>query len=578
VRRVAYAARIKAQLADFTRRVASRDIVESRALGYAALASLAVEDGSLAAGCLRRVLAAQVTDPRSPEKGSIPWNVGPSKAEDFNATEFAVQSWGPILLLYGDRLPPTVRAELIAHARAAVTAVERHVVDLSYDNIALLRAMNLVLLGTAVGDMAARTQGLQALQRFLDWRDQYGIHEFASPTCYGVDLDVLMVSYIALPRDGEVRGLLARALDHYWSDIAAQWDDRAGRLAGAHSRDYDFLQGHGGLDNYMYLEGRSAKPFGTGPGYILAYVGTGRGGYEAHQLDDDHLVPRRRAVIARYGEHKAQTRYTWFEPGISLGTASFDYNYHDKLVNVAFDDPASLSEITIQPEPVGTLPYGQGSRTTASGETHASHAPLYPAIVQREGAALILLDLNASGVSRGFETNIVLPVASIAVDERAVELAPGNNVALTTTNVVTVQHQNAVVALRVFHADRCDGAMPSIALRAEPEGLQRGAVRLVVVNTAGQGGRRCEAVRVGLILRVGSTSSIAQLRADLHSADIEDLRMQASDGWKWRVTAAFANHRFGADEDIDQHFVLRRTVDDRPLPDPVFAVEASGSQ
>jgi len=213
VRRVAYAARIKAQLADFTRRVASRDIVEARALGYAALASLAVEDGSLAAGCLRRVLAAQVTDPRSPQKGSIPWNVGPSKAEDFNATEFAVQSWGPILLLYGDRLPPTVRAELIAHARAAVTAVERHVVDLSYDNIALLRAMNLVLLGTAVGDMAARTQGLQALQRFLDWRDQYGIHEFASPTYYGVDLDVLMVSYIALPRDGEVRGLLARALD-----------------------------------------------------------------------------------------------------------------------------------------------------------------------------------------------------------------------------------------------------------------------------------------------------------------------------------------------------------------------------
>src|ERR1700683_4145863 len=86
-------------------------------MGYFALA--AGLDAKIAEDFISRAMARQEMDPNSRRFGGVPWQMFANDMSDQNSVEFTFESVGPILLRYSDKLSPTFRKQLIAHAAAS---------------------------------------------------------------------------------------------------------------------------------------------------------------------------------------------------------------------------------------------------------------------------------------------------------------------------------------------------------------------------------------------------------------------------------------------------------------------------
>jgi len=147
-------------------------------------------------------------------------------------------------------LPEAPRARLRALLEFSVEGCLRHRVPTSYTNISLMNAANLILLGENLDNPKAADEGYRRLDQIALYTYQWGIHEYGSPTYYGADLDDLVVLEQFCKR--AVGKQAARALlGLFWRDLAANWFAPAQKLAGARSRDYDYLRGLGYLDEAL---------------------------------------------------------------------------------------------------------------------------------------------------------------------------------------------------------------------------------------------------------------------------------------------------------------------------------------
>lgn len=200
----------------------------------------------------------QDRDPASPTFGNYRWRLGDDTVTDPNAVEFATQLTSLMRLTCADAATPAARDLLDTLHRDALVAIRRHVVKPGYTNIHLMQTWNLLALGR-LGDATADRAGRTAWRMWLDHVASHGITEYSSPTYYGIDLDSLAL--IARHADDEViRREAVSALTFLWTAIAANWFPPAERLSGPHSRGYDYLFGHGSLDDHLHEAGWLTRP------------------------------------------------------------------------------------------------------------------------------------------------------------------------------------------------------------------------------------------------------------------------------------------------------------------------------
>lgn len=365
------------------------------------------EDAARIQRALEIVRERQDRDPASKTYGNIRWYLDDTRVVDRNGVEFVVRHAALLWLLYRERLTPAQRAPLEEMLRLARTGITQHVVPVSYTNIFLMKAWNLIALGEGLEDAALATEGRRMLRDWLDYTARHGITEYLSPTYYAVDLECLALIH-NLTRDDETRALAQRGLDAVWSDLALHWHAPAGRLGGVHSRDYNRLYNTGDINLLAARAGwPSAREARVEPGPYAHYA------WQAPSARVEALrrMPLPRMIGTRWGE-AAHARH-WHYLAADFSLASSEANYHNMdtaplAVNLGEGAEAPVITYTLD----GRSDYYGLTRYMESGSGHLKSLHLRPflASVQRGPEVLFLAQ---GGLENAFhhtlESTLILP-------------------------------------------------------------------------------------------------------------------------------------------------------------------------
>lgn len=197
------------------------DTVSTRDLTNGALYSLQRgQDAVVAETLLRKLFSVQNMDSNSPDFGNIQWTLNNPQVKDANSIEFDMQAMGAIFGGYGRGLPPDFRKDAELHLHAALIALAHHRVPVSYTNIFLMNTLNTLELGEYLNDDVALARGRQQWAAWREYTAHYGIHEFDSPTYYGVDMGDLVLGFRYV-KDQLIHAQISDALIYFWKDIAA---------------------------------------------------------------------------------------------------------------------------------------------------------------------------------------------------------------------------------------------------------------------------------------------------------------------------------------------------------------------
>jgi hypothetical protein len=517
-------AALKTRLAEFARSAGDpAKSVTTRDLTNAALLNLMTGgDAARSETWIERAYATQDRNAASQTFGELKWNTGDAAVTDRNAIEFGMQAVGPLYLAFGDRLSAGFKERMAPHLMAALAGLHGHKVPVSYTNIFLMNLTGGMLIGQAIGDPAAVQQAERELDAWFEYTRRNGLHEFDSPTYYAVDLDSLVIGlrYAPSPED---RRKFERALDYFWTDIAASYFPAAQRMVGAYSRDYDFLRGRGGMDVWLTDAGWASlpsKPVDLEKVFVLDNARPG--GYRPKPEAAAIAGQLPREVVSAWDDDPHHTRFLWVGSKVALGCTSGDYNAQDKLFSATFAGSADTPQISIEPD-VFDAPYGLVRSPDRSGHMKPTHLPLHAACVERGGVALFTLDLDPSAGAadaQGFATNLVLPAAAaISVDGKRQPLSAPGRVAVDRKSVVTVAMGDATVAIRLLHTDELPEQKPALALEADAVGLAHHAVRLKLAHLSA--GRQTESkhLRVAFLLaaRDGAEVRAAQVSSEVRN-------------------------------------------------------------
>ncbi len=538
-----------------------------RDLANAALAKLIISnDGPGAESLLRLEFAQQNMDAHSPDFGNLPWQIGHPDIHDANAIEFGMQPIGPIWLGHGRQLSPAFKAEMLPHLRAALAAIHRHQVKVTYTNIFLMKTVNLILLGEAIGDKDAAAEGYSQLDQWIAWTRQAGISEYDSPTYYSVDLNSLAMGYRYSAR-AETRAKFKAILDYIWRDIAANYFAPRHSLSGPHSRDYDFLNGTGDLDIYLYVEALQ-------PSLDMKYINLEKAllldGVTSYQPDSDILnsahIPQK-LVIQSYDAGPAAWRYNYITPDFAIGCADGDHGPQDKLFSLELTGSNSQPVISVVPDTTDQ-PYGLAKVKAKDGHEKPVHLSLHLTAVQQKGVALLLLDLDPQKEepSGTLATNVILPANTdkLVFDGRQVSATPNLSEAGRMGSIVGIRMGGAAVAIRLLSADGCAGQQPAVELKADAVGLAHQAMRLAIYHY--QGSPRAfdeQHVRVALLIAAGHCENEAGFESLLDKIGKASVEQETVNG-VWTVRVGLTALKLEAAHDLSRRLTLARKVNGVP--------------
>ena len=198
----------------------------------------------LAAGLLDKIRAMQDLAVGSNTFGNFRWYWRQDRVQDQNAVEFVSQR---LLYCWNHRnvLPEDAQKRLDTILKDCCDGCLKHGVPSKYTNIAIVNAVNLILLGEQFNRPDALSEGRLRFEKFLYWTHQNGITEFSSPTYYGVALEGLDL-LLAASQDDSIRQSAQGLADFFALEIAAHW--RFGQFVGACSRTYNYRYGDPWLD------------------------------------------------------------------------------------------------------------------------------------------------------------------------------------------------------------------------------------------------------------------------------------------------------------------------------------------
>jgi hypothetical protein len=202
------------------------------------LANGAPQDLELAEKVLEATLRCQELHPDDPHYGNFLWMYEDEVVFDLNAVEFVLEHLIPMLIQYGDRLSPTMRARVLASIRLGLAEIRKLDVLIAYSNITVLDILNSCLGGELLGDEAIARRGYQKLADWMAFTDQYGLpFEYNSPTYTAVTLRALKM-LADLVQDEATRMRAKTVAARLGLSVALHIHSSTGRWAGPHSRVY----------------------------------------------------------------------------------------------------------------------------------------------------------------------------------------------------------------------------------------------------------------------------------------------------------------------------------------------------
>lgn len=469
---------------------------------------------------LNRVLdlaaQAQDRDPASPTFGNFKWLWRDARVTDPNAVEFLMQEAASAWIRHGDAMPAETRSKFRATLERAVEACLRHRVPVTYTNIAILNAGNTAVLGEILDRPDAADEGYRRLEAIGLWTRYFGIAEYCNPTYYGVDLDGLeFILSFARREAGRRQAAALRQL--FWTDIAMNFFPAAEKLAGTHSRSYDYVRGLGSVDAH------------------LAAVGWVRGGVRDRlnqwsaerpadfaQLGELSRTRLPRLVRERWGMALRQSRTHALYPDVTLSTSASAYSSQDLPLTI--DLPGDRQRPRCYFIADGREdPYGKSRVEVGVGKhLKAVHLSPFWAATQRNRDALALViyrdgDANPSEMKNlqshfvlrrpqaGFwlgGKQVALPGATSARDGKhpeATSRSDEQRIPVPVGEPIVLRYGTAGVGIRLLWARAQDGHPAAVAV--VDDGNPFDVIRLTVEH---RGEPSVAAAGAAFWLRVGS--------------------------------------------------------------------------
>lgn len=429
----------------------------------------------------------QDRDPASRSYGNLRWSWRDQDVLDYNAVEFGMHAATVLWIRHREKVPREAFGALEQLMRYAIDGCLNHRVPESYTNIALKNAGNLILLGEIFDRADVADEGYARLGRIVIYTWEAGIHEYDSPTYYGVDLSALcVIDGFAQRPEGQQQ---ARALlELFWTDIAANWWPPAQKLAGTRSRDYDYLRGLGYLDSFLYTSGWWDQWKPPGPG-LADMVPTYSDWVRPAALDD---LSRRypRYVRQRFGYEVGEAKTHWLGAGVTLGSSAANYGNMDIPLTVDLAGPREGVRGYFIPDGRHD-PYGKLKIEAGGGHQKTLHLRPFWTAAQEGRDALglaIYRDKDVPEDTSWLESHFVLPraVDELWLGSERIASTQGMDEAVKHGQAVCLRRGHAAVGIQVvWGRDRTGG---DAVVRLVDDGNEWGAMRLTVEHAADQTG------------------------------------------------------------------------------------------
>ncbi len=433
----------------------------------------------------------QERDPTSDAYGNLWWTWRHGQVTDRNAVEFCAQDALAIRLRHAGFVPPAALAKLDAMLKLMAEGCRRHRVPVNYTNIAILNAANLIILGEMLEDHSLLDEGLLRLRGICLWTWQFGTAEYVSPTYYAPDLNGLM-SIRQFARSAQAQAQSAALFELLWTDIALNWFAPGERLAGAHSRSYDYIRGLGPVDGHLILQ-KWLAPSDT-DGFELLHTAMYDFRPPERLRDWNRRMPR--VVRQRWGINYAESRTHAIYPDITLSISGAGYPAARQDMPLTVDLPGSrrLPRCYFiadgRQDPYGTWRYPTGG---AAGHMKALHLTPFWAAAQTDRDALAVVVYRKKDVSDEETFNVQShfvfrkPSDGLWVGPNRIDLPPGvpdqpSTATVQVGQTVIARWGTAAVAVRVVSANRQDGSPATI--RILDDGNQFGVLRLTINHRA----------------------------------------------------------------------------------------------
>jgi len=445
----------------------------------------------------------QNRDPDSRGYGNFRWSWRDDQVLDWNAVEFSMQGGALLWMRHRETMPEPARKALREIIDHAIQGCLNHGVGPAYTNIALMNAENLILLGEALDRPEVAEEGYRRLDAFVMHTWEHGISEYASPCYYGVDLDCLLLIE-RFSRKERTRRQAQALLELFWTDVAAHVFPASGRLAGPHSRDYNYLFGNGSvLDTHLRLEGwLPEERHRGGLGLTWPALARWRPPERLHEMSRTHMP---RLVRQSWREAPRQARTHYLLEDVTLGSAAANYHRMDLPLTVDLPGDARFPRCYFIPD-ARRDPYGRKRIPVGGGHSKTIHLrPFWTAAQRRTDALGLVLYRNQDETQAAatLESHVVMPrhVDAFWVGDRRVDVAgtkPGDWPVKGDAPVV-LRHGTAAVGVRVLWARRVDGGKALATL--VHDGNAHGVVRLTVSHHT-ESGARDAVTRAGAALWV----------------------------------------------------------------------------
>jgi len=446
----------------------------SRTMGVRGLFRFAVEATGLSwhpervEVALARARAMQDLDPASKTRGNFKWNSGQNGVVDLNAVEFASQLMGYLRRVQSAQLSAKARAQLDEMMTDAIDGLRSHVVKIDYTNIFVMKAWGLIAIGETLGRADVAADGYQRFDAWMEFTMRHGIGEYGAVVYYGIDLDSLALLARFAGR-AEARAKAEKAIQHVWTDLAANWWAPGDRMGGTNARTYDYIYGHGYTEAHTWTAGwLRERPELEGAGWVTGVrynLSTFRDAVMWRPSTDwtesiRSQVPR--TVVQSWGEQPEQRAVNWIGRHVSLASSGMARSRDERTLVANLGDLPAVPQLTLFMEGRRD-PYGYKKQVGGK----ALHLMPFIATVQRGPEVLQVLSddplktdsRNKPGDLVNFVTHFTVPVVA-EVWSGDVRVEPGSAARptlLATGAPIFVRLGDAVIGLRWLVATTTTG-------------------------------------------------------------------------------------------------------------------------
>lgn len=417
---------------------------------------------------LARARTMQDLDPASKTRGNFKWNSGHNGVVDLNAVEFAAQLMGYLRRVQSAQLSAKARAQLDEMMTDAIDGLRSHVVKIDYTNIFVMKAWGLIAIGETLGRADVAEDGYRRFDAWMEFTTRHGIGEYGAVVYYGIDLDSLALLARFAGR-AEARAKAAQAIQHVWTDLAANWWAPGDRMGGTNARTYDYIYGHGYTEAHTWTAGwLRERPELEGAGWLTGVrynLVTFRDAVmwrPATEWTEPIRAQVPRTVVQSWGEQPEQRAVNWIGRHVSLASSGMARSRDERTLVANLGDSPAVPQLTLFMEGRRD-PYGYKKQVGGK----ALHLMPFIATVQRGPEVLQVLSddplktdsRNKPGDLVNFVTHFTVPAVA-EVWSGDVRVAPGSvaqPTRLATGAPVYVRLGDAVIGLRWLMATTTTG-------------------------------------------------------------------------------------------------------------------------